>query len=120
MAEERRLGRIEVSPVAIAGLAAAAVLECYGVVGMAAPTLYSGLAEILHRENYRRGVQVKVVEQRIIIDLYVVLEYGVRISEVAHNIMENVKFRVEKALGVPIGEVNVHVQGLRISSNSDE
>ncbi len=116
MTEERRLGRIEVSPAAIAGLAAAAVLECYGVVGMSRRTLRDGLAELLQRENYRRGVQARVESQRIIIDLYVVLEYGVRISEVAHNIMENVKFRVEKALGVPIEEVNVHVQGLRMSA----
>jgi len=119
MAEEPRLGRIEVSPAAIAGLAAVAVLECYGVVGMSRHTLYNGLVELLQQENYRRGVQVKVEGQRIVIDLYVVLEYGVRISEVAHNIMENVKFRVEKALGIPIEEVNVHVQGLRISVSSD-
>jgi len=115
MTDVVRMGRIEVAPAAIAGLAAAAVLECYGVVGMSNPALYSGLVDVLQRENYRRGVQVKVVEQRILIDLYVVLEYGVRISEVAHNIMENVTFRVEKALGVPIDEVNVHVQGLRVS-----
>ena len=116
MAEETRLGRVEVAPGAIAGLAGVAVLECYGVVGMTPPTLRSGLVQVLQRENLRRGVQVRVVEERIVIDLYVVLEYGVRISEVAHNIMENVKFRVEKALGVPIEEVNVHVQGLRISA----
>ena len=115
MGEETRLGRVEVAPGAIAGLAGVAVLECYGVVGMANPTLRSGLAQVLQGENYRRGVQVRVLEQRIVIDLYVVLEYGVRISEVAHNIMDNVKFRVEKALGVPIEEVNVHVQALRIS-----
>jgi uncharacterized alkaline shock family protein YloU len=115
MAEETRLGRVEVAPSAIAGLAGVAVLDCYGVVGMTNPTLRSDLAQVLQGESYRRGVQVRVVEQRIIIDLYVVLEYGVRISEVAHNIMGNVKFRVEKALGVPIKEVNVHVQGLRVS-----
>lgn len=116
MSEETRLGRIEVSPAAIAGLAAAAVLECYGVVGMSRRTLRHGLAEILQREHHRHGVDVRVIDQRIVVDLYVVLEYGVRISEVAHNIMENVKFRVEKALGVPIQEVNVHVQGLRVST----
>lgn len=118
MTEESKLGRIEVSPAAIAGLAAAAVLECYGVVGTSRPTLYRGLAEVLQRDHHRRGIEVRVVDQRIIIDLYVILEYGVRISEVAHNIMENVKFRVEKALSVPIEEVNVHVQGLRVSTKS--
>jgi uncharacterized alkaline shock family protein YloU len=39
-----------------------------------------------------------------------------RISEVAHNIMESVKFNVEKALGIPVAQVNVHVQGLRVST----
>ena len=116
MTDERRLGRTEVSPMAVAGLAAAAVLECYGVVGMAHRSNVSGLDGLLKREHYRRGVQVTVADQEIIIDLYVVLEYGVRISEVAHNIMENVKFRVEKALGLPIEEINVHVRGLRLSS----
>ncbi len=116
MTDEVRLGRIEVSPTAVAGLAAAAVLECYGVVGMSSPVLYGDLVDLLQRDNYRRGVRVRVQDQHIVIDLYVVLEYGVRISEVAHNIMENVKFRVEKALGVPIEQVNVHVQGLRVSN----
>ena len=116
MTEESRLGRIEVSPAAIAGLAGAAVLECYGVVGMSRPRLYSCLAEALQRDHHRRGVEVRVVDQKIVIDLYVVLEYGVRISEVAQNIMESVKFRVEKALSVPIEEVNVHVQGLRVGT----
>jgi len=118
MAEERRLGKIEISPTAIASIASRAVLECYGVVGMTSHTLRDGLAEILHpAETYRRGVQVKFVEDQIVIDLYVVIEYGVRVSEVAHNIMESVKFNVEKALGVPVWEVNVHVQGLRISES---
>jgi uncharacterized alkaline shock family protein YloU len=116
MTERSRLGRIEVSPAAIAGLAGAAVLECYGVVGMSRPTVYRRVAEVLQRDHHRRGIRVRVVDQRIVIDLYVILEYGVRISEVAHNIIENVKFRVEKTLSVPIDEINVHVQGLRVST----
>ena len=114
---EGRLGRIEVSPAAIAGLAATAVLECYGVVGMASKSLVGGLAQLLHRDS-RRGVEVSLESNRIIVDLYVIIEYGTRISTVAHNIMSSVKFSVEKALGVSVSQVNVHVQGLRIS-NSD-
>lgn len=116
MTEEARLGRIEVAPTAIASIAARAVLECYGVVGMASKSLRHGLAELLHRDSSRRGVEVRLVDHQIIIDLYVVIEYGTRISEVAHNIMRGVKFNVEKALGVPVAQVNVHVQGLRVSS----
>lgn len=115
MSEETRLGRIEVSPGAIAAIASRAVLACYGVVGMASNNLSHGLAELLGKESSRRGVEVRLEDGQIAIDLYVVLEYGMRISEVAHNIMESVKFNVEKSLGIPVAQVNVHVQGLRVS-----
>jgi uncharacterized alkaline shock family protein YloU len=116
MAEEQRLGSVEISPAAIASIGSQAVLGCYGVVGMASRTLRHGLAELLHpSDNPRKGVQVELVDGRITIDLFVIMEYGVRVSEVAHNIMQSVKFNVEKTLGVPVAAVNVHVQGLRIS-----
>src|SRR5512135_1420880 len=110
MTEETVLGRIEISPNAIASLAGQAVLECYGVVGMANKNLRDGIAEVLPGGHYRRGIDVKFVEHEIVIDLYVVIEYGTRISEVAHGIMNRVKFTVERALGIPVAEVNIHVQ----------
>jgi uncharacterized alkaline shock family protein YloU len=117
MDNELRLGRIEVAPEAIATIAGRAVLGCYGVVGMSAKTLRDGLAILLQQENPYRGVEVQFVDRyKIIIDLYVVIEYGVRISEVAQNIMDAVKFAVEKALGLPVVQVNIHVQGLHISN----
>jgi uncharacterized alkaline shock family protein YloU len=57
-------------------------------------------------------VRVRVVNEQIIIDVYVALEYGLRITEIAHNIMSSVKFSVEKMLGIPVSQVNVNVQGL--------
>ncbi|MFQ6057858.1 MAG: Asp23/Gls24 family envelope stress response protein [Anaerolineae bacterium] len=116
MSAETKLGKIEISPTAVASLASQAVLGCYGVVGMSSPGLCHGLAEVLRRDNPRRGVEARLINREIVIDLYVVIEYGTRISEVAHNIMRSVKFSVEKALGVPVARVNVHVQGLRISN----
>jgi uncharacterized alkaline shock family protein YloU len=119
MTEEQRLGSIEISPVAIASMASQAVLGCYGVVGMSSRTLRDGLAELLHpSDSPKKGVQVQLVNDQITIDLFVIMEYGVRVSEVAHNVMQSVKFNVEKALGVPVADVNVHVQGLRISRRS--
>jgi len=113
MTESTHFGRIEISPAAVASLANHAVLQSYGVVGMSS----RGLAQLLSRDS-KRGVSVHIKEDQIVIDLYVIIEYGTRISEVAHNIMENVKFAVEKALGVSVAEVNVHVQGLRVSSSA--
>jgi len=119
MTTQTELGQIEISNTAVASVAAHAVLQSYGVVGMALPGLREGLVELLQRDSSKRGVVVTTDGDEIAIDLYVVLEYGLRISEVAHNIMHNVKFAVEQALGRPVKQVNVHVQGLRVSSHED-
>ncbi len=117
MTEEPYLGRIEVSPLAIASIAGQAVLECYGVVGMAAKHPRDDFAEILPGSNFRRGIDVHVVGGEILVDLYVVVEYGTRISQVAQGIKNRVKYSVEHATGLTVGEVNVHIQGLRVASS---
>ncbi|MBC7223318.1 MAG: Asp23/Gls24 family envelope stress response protein [Anaerolineae bacterium] len=108
-------GRVEITPEAIASIVSQTVLTCYGVVGMASRTLTDGLVEILQGDSSRRGVEVHVVDDRIVVDLYVVLEYGTRIVAVAENVKSAVKFAVERQVGVPVEAVNVHVQGLRVS-----
>lgn len=113
-----KLGRIEVSQRAIASIAADAALRSYGVIGMATSRLKDGLAEILRREQQDRGVAVRLEDGQIVIDLYVVVEYGTRVSEVGRNIAQAVKFAVERATGVPVAKVNVNVQGLRVSDQT--
>ena len=108
----RPLGKIEVLPNAIHTIAVQAISECYGVVGIAAPRLHFGQPVILRPEHQNQGVQMRVINDQIVLDVYVVLEYGLRISEIGHNIMSSVKFLVEKMLGVPVATVNVNVQGL--------
>jgi uncharacterized alkaline shock family protein YloU len=54
-----------------------------------------------------------------VVDLYVIVQYGTRISEVANGVMSNVKYALEQALGMPIAAVNVHVQGLRVPNDAD-
>src|SRR5581483_217217 len=92
VSEDRRLGRIEVSPEAVAAIAGREVLTCYGVVGLANRRLRDGIAELLHPGRHTRGVDVRVQDDRIILDLYVIIEYGTRISEVARSIMSTVKY----------------------------
>ncbi|GAC1358688.1 MAG: hypothetical protein NVS2B12_20430 [Ktedonobacteraceae bacterium] len=105
-------GKIEVLPNAIHSIAVQATLSCYGVLGIAAPHLRNGQAVLLPAEQSNQGVRISTLNDQITIDIYVVLEYGLRISEVAHNIMSTVKFSVEKMLGTPVTQVNVNVQGL--------
>jgi len=114
MARTSTPGRIEVSSQAVASIAGDAVLRSYGVVGMANKNLIGGLADLLQPERWGRGVGVQVRNGGISVDLYVVIQYGTRISEVANGVITNVKYALEQALGVPVAEVNVHVQGLRV------
>jgi len=112
--QKRNPGRIEVSPTAIASIANEAVLTCYGVVGTAAKDLTTGIANVISKDS-KRGIEVRIEDRQIFIDVYVIIEYGTRISTVARSVMDVVKFNVERALGIPIAEVNVHVEGLHIS-----
>ncbi|MBE9509057.1 MAG: Asp23/Gls24 family envelope stress response protein [Chloroflexi bacterium] len=113
--QEHSPGRIEVSPAAIASIANETVLTCYGVAGTAAKDLVTGIANILSRDS-KRGIEVRIEDGRILIDVYVIIEYGTRISSVARSVMNVVKYNIERALGVPVAEVNVHVEGLHISN----
>ena len=105
-------GRIEVFNSVVAAIAAHAATDCYGVFGMAARGLRDGVAELLRRENVHRGVYVRELAGGLGIDVYVVLQYGVRITEVAHNLQDRVRFEVERMVGVSVAEVNVNVQGV--------
>jgi uncharacterized alkaline shock family protein YloU len=120
MTIETEMGTVEVSPLAVASIASEAVLESYGVVGMASKNLRDGLVYLLARSASHRGVDVHASGGQITVDVYVIIQYGVRISEVARNVMSVVKFRIEKALGMPVVRVNVHVQGLRVSAEAEE
>jgi len=111
--QARQWGRIEVFPSAVGAIAAHAAMGCYGITGMAARGLRDGVAELLRRENADRGAVVVEVDGGLGIDLFVIVQYGIRISEVAHNLQETVKFAVERSVNVPVAHVNVNVQGVR-------
>lgn len=107
-------GRIDISKAAVATIANRAVNQCYGVVGMANKNLVRGLSAILSRDN-RRGIEVTIEEEEIVVDVYVIVEYGTRIRTVAESIQNTVKYHVEKTMGTPVRAVNVYVHGLRLS-----
>jgi uncharacterized alkaline shock family protein YloU len=114
MTSEQSLGRIEVAPAAVASIVNHAVRQCYGVVGMANRNLADGIARLLSKES-RQGIEVTIDGTDIVIDVYVVIEYGMRISAVANSVKNTVGFHIEQALGIPVKAVNVYVQGLRFS-----
>lgn len=103
-------GDIDISPTAVASIVGQSVHQCYGVVGMAR----KGLRQLLSRDSSRRGVDVHLNDDGLVIDVYVILQYGVRIKVVAESIQRTVKYHVEKAMGQPVTAVNVYIQGLRV------
>ena len=113
--ETSHLGSIHVSPKAIATIAYQSALQSYGVVGMAAKNVVNGLANAIAKDP-THGIAVQYDGEAINIDIYIIIEYGTRIKSVAASVANTVRYHVEKAMGLPINEINVHVQGLRISN----
>lgn len=113
--EKTTYGRILISPKAMGTIAVQAAMQSYGIVGMASKNIVDGIADILARDP-RHGVDAREIDGEIVIDLYIIVEYGTRISSVAASVANSVQYRIERALGLPVAAVNVHVQGLRVSS----
>ena len=106
-------GSTHISPRAIATIAHNATMESYGVVGLASKNLLDGIANIIVHDP-THGIDVHYDSDRIDIDLYIIVEYGTRIKSVAANVANTVQYHVEKAVGMPVSTINVHVQGLRL------
>jgi len=108
------LGNIMVAKDVVEALAGLAAMDCYGVVGMVAQDIQSGLSSILGIESIRKGVAVRNSEDGLIVDIYVIVGYGVKIREVAYNIMQKVTYFLSNNAGLDIAAVNVNVRGVRV------
>jgi uncharacterized alkaline shock family protein YloU len=102
---------------AIADLVGLTVLECYGVVGMASPNLRQGVASLLSRERIRQGIKVTQGGEDLHIKLYVIIEYGLNVAEVAGNVRSQVAYNVQKMLGRPATTLRIYVQGVRVGDH---
>lgn len=110
-------GEIDISNEVIATIAGGAAVDCYGIVGMASKNqIRDGITEILRRENFSRGVIVRQVDDEVHIDMYIIVSYGTKISEVAHNVQSKVKYTLNQMLGLSVDSVNIYVQGVRVTN----
>ncbi|MCL2062093.1 MAG: Asp23/Gls24 family envelope stress response protein [Firmicutes bacterium] len=107
-------GRITVTDEAIAQIAGQAALECYGIVDLVSKKLSDSLADLMKKKRASRGVKVITSGGRIIIDLYVIIKYGVSIDAVAQSLRRSVKYATEKFTGMVVDAVNVNVAGVRV------
>lgn len=110
---EEALGRLEVTDDVIAIIAGLAAVEVEGVFSMSGG-ITGGIADVLGIRNLSKGIRVESKEEKIYIDIYIIAEFGARIPEVAWNIQERVKNKVENMTGMRVMEANIHVQGINI------
>ena len=115
ISKSTQYGNINISIDAIASLAGGVVAECYGVVGMASQKFVKdGIAELLGKENYAKGVVVRQKDDALELDLYIIVSHGVKISEVVHEVQERVKYMLEKFLELDFDKINVYVQDVKV------
>lgn len=115
--KDTEFGGIQVSKEVIQTIAGLAAVDCYGLVGMVSQDLQSGLSSILGRENVRKGVDVHNTEQGLVIELYVMVGYGVKIKEVASSVIQKVTYVLGYTAGIPVAAVNVNIKGVKVPGN---
>lgn len=119
-AEDEPIGNIKISVDVVSTIAGIATSEVEGVAGMYG-TFAGGIAEMLGaKKNPSKGVKVDMTETTATIDLYIVVDYGVRIPELSWEIQENVKNNVETMTGLDVQKVNIHIEGVSFAKEQAE
>ena len=108
------LGDINVAKDVVETIAGLAAIDSYGIVGMVAQDITSGLSSILGLESIRKGVTVKSSESGLIVDVYIMVGYGIKIKEVAANVMQKVIYDLDKQAGLKVSSVNVNIKGIKV------
>ena len=109
-----QLGTILIDTDVIAKYAGSVAIECFGIVGMAAVNEKDGLVKLLKKESLAHGINVTVNENKITLDFHVIMVYGVSVRAVSDNLIESVKYKVEKFTGAEVEKINVFVEGVRV------
>lgn len=107
-------GYTDYSEEVVANIVGLSTMECYGVVGMASKNAKDGLWELIKGENLSRGVKIRSKNNELMIELYIILEYGTKISVIANNIIQRIKYNVENYTGLKVSTITVNVQGVRV------
>lgn len=108
------IGEVLIDNDVLAKYAGSSAVECFGVVGMASISVKDGIVKLLKRESLSHGVNVTVEDNKIIIDLHIIVSYGVSISAVAENLISNVKYKVEEFTGMEVVKINIFVESVRV------
>ena len=108
------MGNISIDNEAIAQYAGSVAMECFGVVGMAGINMRDGLVKLLKLDSMTRGINVMVRNNKLVINFYIIVAYGVSILAVSNNLISNVKYKVEEFTGIEIEKINIFVEGVKV------
>ena len=111
---DTHLGNVSINNNVIAEYAGNVALECYGVAGMAQITAAEGVASILKRDSMSKGISVSLDNNKLTINLHIIVAFGVSITAVANNVMSEVKYNVEQFAGLDVEKVNVFIEGVSV------
>jgi uncharacterized alkaline shock family protein YloU len=112
-------GTVKISDEVVAIIAGLATAEVKGVAGMSGG-IVGGIADFVGKKSPSKGVKVEVGDKEAAVDVYVIVEFGVRIPEVAHEIQRSVKKAIESMTGLSVVETNVHIQGVSFPNEVKE
>jgi uncharacterized alkaline shock family protein YloU len=113
-------GALKVSDEVISIIAGITATDVPGVAGMSGGGLAGGISEMLGKKNLTKGVKVLVNNNEITIDLFIIVDYGCRIPDVAFETQSKVKKTIESMVGMKVIEVNIHVQGIFMEKEKKE
>ncbi|KAA0549470.1 Asp23/Gls24 family envelope stress response protein [Bacillus sp. BGMRC 2118] len=113
------LGKVEIAPEVIEVIASIASSEVEGVASMRG-NFASGVVERLGKKNHGKGVKVELNEEGISVDVYVVMNFGVAIPNVAKNIQDNIRLALMTMTALEVNEVNIHVVGVQFETTKVE
>ena len=108
---DTHIGKITIDKEVVSKYAGSVAVECFGIVGMAGVNVKDGLVKLLKRDSITRGIIVKVVNNKLVLDFHVIVAYGVSILAVSDNLISNVKYKVEEFTGIEVSSVNVFIEG---------
>lgn len=89
------------------------VNNCFGVVGMAAAGAKDGIVSLLKKENYSKGVKVSAEGESLILELHIIVSYGVNLHAISHSIIQEAKYAVEQKTGFHVKKVNVCIDAMK-------
>ena len=106
-------GEISVSENVFATIVGTVINNCFGVVGMAAAGAKDGLVSLLKKENYHRGVKVSAEKGQLVLELHIIVSYGVNLPAISHSIVSETKYAVEQKTGFKVRKVTVCIDAMK-------